>query len=208
MKRILSVVIAIMLGAVSLTACGDDASANKASEAPKEKAVQESEAQTDTTQTSENTQVTEPEADSEPASTEEAGLQSDDNGFRVVTDSDTEVFYSADDPSVLGNLGTYCMEGGLGNKTVTVTGKLEYLLPDPDGGVLVFWDSENTVFCPAPVAAKSIYDQYGDLQNCICTIKITFSDTPISYTYYDGNYQQVDGLSYATNVEIVSYKQL
>ncbi len=201
MKKLLSIIIISALLAMSLTACGGSDSADNASG---------NDAQVTTTQESAVAQVEESESKTEPASVEEIAdeSQSDDSGFKAVTDSDTEFYYSADDPSVLGKLNTYCTEGGLGNKTVTVTGRLEYLLQDPNGGTLVFWDSEDTVFCPAPAAAKGIYDQYGEMMNCLCTIKITFSDTPISYTYIDGSYQQKDGLSYVTDVEIVSYKQM
>ena len=200
MKKLLSIIVISALLAMSLTACGGSASADNASG---------NDAQVTTTQESAAAQAEEPESKSEPASAEpENESQADDNGFKAVTDSDTDFYYSADDPSVLGKLNTYCTEGGLGNKTVTVTGRLEYLLQDPNGGTLVFWDSEDTVFCPAPAAAKGIYDQYGEMMNCLCTIKITFSDTPISYTYIDGSYQQKDGLSYVTDVEIVSYKQM
>ena len=193
---------------VILAACGNTAGTSASTTAPdSEPAVV-----ADTYESDGAEPVSESESESETIVETEAKSEADaeasDNGLRVVTDADTEVFYSADDPSVLGKLNTYCTEGGLGEKTVTVTGRLEYLLPDTDGGVLVFWDSEDTVFCPAPTAAKRAFDQYGELQNCICTIKITFSDTPISYTYIDGSYQQVDGLSYVTDVEIIAYKQL
>ena len=161
-------------------------------------------------ETNNDTQEVEPASDSDVLEDDNDDSQTEASGCIQVTDGDTEYYFSADDMSLLGKIGTYCTEGGLGNKTIMITGKLEWLLPSDDGngGTLVFWDSDDTFFCPAPQAAKNIYDKYGTMQNCVCTIKITFSEEPIKYTIISPEKGEEECLSYITDVEMVSYKQL